>query len=103
MPQPDGQGTLLVFSGNANPSLAAAVARELGTGLAAITVSTFRDGETQVVVHSNVGGRDVFVVQPTSPPVNQSLVELLLMLDACHRAGAERCTAVVPYYGYSRQ
>lgn len=101
MQQPDGQ--VLVFSGNANPELAAAIARELGAGLAAITVSTFRDGETQVVVHDDVRGRDVFVIQPTSPPVNQNLVELLLMLDAFGRAGAGRCTAVVPYYGYSRQ
>lgn len=103
MQEPDGYGELLVFSGNANPALAAAIARELGSGLAAITVSTFRDGETQVVVHDDVRGRDVFVVQPTAPPVNQNLVELLLILDALRRAGAGRCTAVIPYYGYSRQ
>jgi ribose-phosphate pyrophosphokinase len=103
MQEPDGYGELLVFSGNANPALAAAIARELGSGLAAITVSTFRDGETQVVVHDDVRGRDVFVVQPTAPPVNQNLIELLLILDALRRAGAGRCTAVIPYYGYSRQ
>lgn len=103
MLQPDGQRGFLVFSGNANPALAAAVARELDSELAAITVSTFRDGETQVVVHDDVAGCDVFVIQPTCPPVNQNLVELLLILDAVHRAGARRCTAVIPYYGYSRQ
>ena len=96
-------GSMLVFSGNANPDLAAAIARELGIALAAATVSTFRDGESQIVVHDEVRGRDVFVVQPTSPPVNHNLVELLLLLDAVRRAGANRCTAVIPYYGYSRQ
>jgi len=99
----DDRSSFLVFSGNANPALGAAIAREMHTSLAAITVSTFRDGETRVVVHSDVGGRDVFVIQPTCPPVNQNLVELLLMLDAFRRAGAARCTAVLPYYGYSRQ
>ncbi len=103
MEQKDQRGEFLVFTGNANPALAAAIARELGTSPAGITVSTFRDGETQVVVHDDVRGRDVFVVQPTSPPVNQNLVELLLMLDAFRRSGAGRCTAVLPYYGYSRQ
>jgi len=103
MQPPDGQSSLLVFSGNANPALAGAIAREMDAALAAITVSTFRDGETQVVVHDDVASRDVFVIQPTCPPVNQHLVELLLMLDAFRRAGAQRCTAVIPYYGYSRQ
>jgi len=103
MQPPDGQSSFLVFSGNANPALAAAIAREMDTSPAAITVSTFRDGETQVVVHSDVAGRDVLVIQPTCPPVNQNLVELLLMLDAFRRAGARRCVATIPYYGYSRQ
>jgi ribose-phosphate pyrophosphokinase len=100
---PGDHGDLMIFSGSANPPLAAAVARELGTGLADITVSTFRDGETQIVVHDDVCGRDVFVIQPTSPPVNHNLVELLLLLDAFRRSGADRCTAVIPYYGYARQ
>jgi len=103
MMRPGDHGSLMVFSGNANPDLAAAIARELGTTLGAITVSTFRDGETQVMVHDNVRGKDVFVVQPTSPPVNNNLVELLLLLDAFRRSGADRCTAVIPYYGYARQ
>jgi ribose-phosphate pyrophosphokinase len=100
---PDDHGSLLVFSGNANPNLAAAVARELGTMVASATVGAFRDGESQVVVHDDVRGRDVFVMQPTSPPVNHNLVELLLLLDAIRRAGASRTTAIIPYYGYSRQ
>jgi len=103
MLRPGGHGNLMVFSGNANPALAGAIARQLETKLAALTASTFRDGETQIVVHDDVYGADVFVVQPTSPPVNQNLVELLLLLDAFRRSGADRCTAVIPYYGYSRQ
>lgn len=100
---PVDQSSLMVFSGKANPSLASSIARELGTELAGITVSTFRDGETQVVVHDDVCGRDIFVIQPTSPPVNDHLVELLLLLDAFRRSGANRRTAVIPYFGYARQ
>ncbi len=100
---PGGHGSMLIFSGNANRELAAAIARELGGGLAAAAVSTFRDGESQIVVQDDVRGRDVFVVQPTSPPVNHNLVELLLLLDAFRRSGAGRCTAVIPYFGYGRQ
>jgi len=66
-------------------------------------VSTFRDGETQIVLHEDVRGRDVFVFQPSSPPVNQHLLELLLLLDAVRRSGANRRIAVIPYYGYARQ
>lgn len=103
MPRPHGHGHLMVFSGNANRDLAARIAKELGTEVARMTVSAFRDGETQVIVYDEVRGADVFVVQPTSPPVNDNLMQLLLMLDAFHRAGANRCTAVIPYFGYSRQ
>ncbi len=103
MNTPDGYGSLMVFSGNANPSLGRAIARELGSSLSAMEVSTFRDGETRITVADDVRGQDIFVVQPTSPPVNQNLVELLLLLDAFRRSGARRITAVVPYYGYSRQ
>ena len=103
MRAPDGRDSLMVFSGNANPALADAIARELATTLSAATVSTFRDGETQVLIQDELRGRDVFVVQPTSPPVNHNLVELLIMLDAFRRSGAARRTAVIPYYGYARQ
>lgn len=103
MLQPVDRDSLLVLTGNANPALAAAIAQELGAEPAQVTVSTFRDGETQVVVHDEVRGKDVFVVQPTSPPVNDHLIELLLLLDACRRSGATRCVAVIPYYGYARQ
>ncbi len=100
---PVDQSNLMVFSGNANPALAGAIVSELGIRLADVTVSTFRDGETQVVIHDDVCGRDVFVVQPTSPPVNDHLMELLLLLDAFRRSGADRCTAIIPYFGYARQ
>lgn len=103
MPRPHGHGQLMVFSGNANRDLATRIARELGTKIAGMTIGAFRDGETQIIVHDDVRGADVFVVQPTSPPVNDNLMQLLLMLDAFRRAGANRCTAVIPYFGYSRQ
>ena len=103
MQQLGGRGPLMIFSGNANPALAAAIAAQLDTDLAAITVTTFRDGESQVIVHDDVHASDLFVIQPTSPPVNHNLVELLLLIDAFRRSGAERCTAVIPYFGYSRQ
>ena len=103
MSVPRGLGNLMVFSGNANPALAAAIARELGTTLSAATVSAFRDGETQVLIHDDLRGHDVFAIQPTSPPVNHNLVELLILLDAFRRSGAARRTAVIPYYGYARQ
>jgi len=99
----DRPGRLMIFSGKANPGLARDIARELETRPGALTVGTYRDGETQIVIHDDVGGADVFVVQPTSPPVNDNLMELLLLLDALRRAGAGRCTAVIPYFGYSRQ
>lgn len=91
-----------VVPGTANGALAVAVADRLGTGPAACEVERFPDGELRPVVEG-VGGEDVYVLQPTGPPVNEHLVELLLLLDACHRAGADRVTAVVPYFGYARQ
>jgi ribose-phosphate pyrophosphokinase len=103
MIEPDGRVPLLLFSGPANPQLAQAISGQLDTRLGEMTISTFRDSETRVVVQTDVRGADVYAVQPTSAPVNEHLVELLLMLDAFHRSGAARCTAVVPYYGYSRQ
>src|SRR5512144_2847787 len=90
-----------ILAGTAHPSLAAAVASALGCALTACEVERFPDGELRPVVVS-VRGEDVYVVQPTGPPVNEHLVELLLVLDACRR-GADRVTAVVPYFGYARQ
>jgi ribose-phosphate pyrophosphokinase len=94
---------LLVFTGNANRPLAEKIAHHLGVTLGRALVSTFKDGETQVDVGDSVREGDVFIVQPTCPPVNDHLMELLLMLDAMRRASAHRMTAVVPYFGYSRQ
>jgi ribose-phosphate pyrophosphokinase len=92
-----------VFTGNANPALAAEICYELGCSLAAANVRQFSDGETHLQVQENVRGADVFVVQPTCTPVDKHLMELLLMMDALKRASAERITAVLPYYGYARQ
>src|SRR6201993_4159644 len=92
-----------VFTGNANPALAAEICHELGCPLAAATVKQFADGETHLQIQENVRGADVFVVQPTCTPVDKHLMELLLMIDALRRASAERITAVLPYYGYARQ
>jgi ribose-phosphate pyrophosphokinase len=92
----------IVLAGTANQPLAAAVARELGRPLGARHVERFPDGELSVQLDETVRGREVFVVQPTSPPVNDHLVELLAFADACRRAAAARFTAVVPYFGYSR-
>ncbi|MBI4241160.1 MAG: ribose-phosphate pyrophosphokinase [Candidatus Rokubacteria bacterium] len=94
---------LKLLIGNANRPLAEAIARQLGTGLADAEVSRFSDGEVFVQINENVRGADVFVIQPTCPPVNDTLMELLVMLDALKRASAQRITAVLPYYGYARQ
>src|ERR1700686_1667379 len=92
-----------VFTGNANPALAAEICYELGCSLAAATVKQFSGGETHLQIQENARGADVFVVQPTCTPVDRNLMELLLMIDALKRASAERITAVLPYYGYGRQ
>ena len=92
-----------IFSGNANKPLATSVAEALGTSLGSSKVSRFSDGEVEVEIQENVRGRDVFLIQPTSTPVNDHLMELLIMVDACKRASAARITAVIPYYGYARQ
>jgi ribose-phosphate pyrophosphokinase len=94
---------LVLTAGNANLPLAQEIARSLGTRLAEAEVSQFSDGEVFVQMNENVRGADVFVIQPTCPPVNQNLMELLIMIDALRRASAFRITAVVPYYGYGRQ
>jgi ribose-phosphate pyrophosphokinase len=93
----------MVFTGNANPSLAAEIAENLGIELGAATVGRFSDGEVTVELHQNVRARDVFVVQPTCAPTNENLMELLIMVDALKRASAERISAVIPYFGYARQ
>ena len=94
---------LMVFSGNANPKLAQAVADHLGIPLGKATVSHFSDGEVMVEIGEKVRGRDVFIVQSTCTPTNDNLMELMIMVDALRRASARRITAVMPYYGYARQ
>jgi ribose-phosphate pyrophosphokinase len=93
---------LVLLTGSANPALAASVARAFGMPLAACLNRQFPDGERHLELHDSVRGCDVFIIQPTSPPVADHLVELLLLADACRRAGAGRVTAVMPYYGYAR-
>jgi ribose-phosphate pyrophosphokinase len=94
---------MAVFTGNANPQLAQDIARYLQVPLGRAHVGRFSDGEITVELMENVRGRDVFIVQSTCPPANDTLMELLVMVDACRRASAARITAVVPYYGYARQ
>lgn len=94
---------MAVFTGGANPGLALAIAHHLKQPLGRALVGRFSDGEISVELMDNVRGRDVFIVQPTSPPANDSLMELLIMADACRRASAGRITAVIPYFGYARQ
>jgi ribose-phosphate pyrophosphokinase len=93
----------MVFTGNANPTLAAEIANHLGIEVGAAHVGRFSDGEVTVEINQNVRARDVFVVQSTCAPTNESLMELLIMVDALKRASAERISAVIPYYGYARQ
>lgn len=94
---------LKVFSGRANIALAEKMAAVLGDPLGKVTISNFPDGEISVRIEEDVRGRDVFLVQPTCPPVNENLMELLILLDSFKRASAYRITAVLPYYGYARQ
>jgi len=94
---------LKLFTGNANRALAEEIASYLNVPLGDVEVSRFSDGEVFVQVNENVRGTDVFVVQPTCPPVNDALMELLIMTDAFKRSSAHRITAVLPYYGYARQ
>ncbi|MDH5299467.1 MAG: ribose-phosphate pyrophosphokinase [Desulfobulbaceae bacterium] len=92
-----------IFSGNANPELARDICKHLDIPLSEAEVRTFSDGEIFVEIGENVRGSDVFVIQPTCPPVNDHLMELVIMVDALRRASARRITAVLPYYGYARQ
>ena len=94
---------LMIFTGNANPALAAKVASSLGIPLGKAHVSKFSDGETTVEINENVRGKDVFVIQSTCAPTNDNLMEIILMVDALKRASAERITACIPYFGYARQ
>lgn len=94
---------MMVFTGNANPALAKKVVAYLNVSLGKAVVGKFSDGEINVDIIDNVRGRDVFIIQPTCEPTNDNLMELLVMMDAMWRASARRITAVIPYYGYSRQ
>lgn len=95
--------TLKIFTGNAHQELAEEIAEYLGVDVSAASVKTFSDGEISVVINESVRGADAFVIQPTCAPVNNNLMELLIMIDALRRASARRVTAVIPYYGYARQ
>ena len=92
-----------VFSGNANPALAAKIADYIGSPLGNVDIRRFPDGEVFVKICDNIRGKDVFIVQPLCNPPNENIMELLIMIDAMRRASAERITAVLPYYGYARQ
>lgn len=94
---------LMLFSGGANPQLGEKVAAKLHVNLGRAHIGRFSDGEVSVEIHENVRGQDVFLLQSTCAPTNDSLMELLIMADAIHRASAHRVTAVIPYYGYARQ
>ncbi|MFM7972355.1 MAG: ribose-phosphate pyrophosphokinase, partial [Betaproteobacteria bacterium] len=93
----------VLFTGNANPTLAQEIATHLGVDLGKAHVGRFSDGEVTVEIQQNVRARDVFVVQPTCAPTNENLMELMIMVDALKRASARRITAVIPYFGYARQ
>lgn len=96
-------GELRIFSGRSNPSLAESICAFVGTHLGGVTIENFPDGETFVRIEENIRGMDVFIVQSTCPPANENIMELLIMIDAARRASAQRITAVMPFYGYSRQ
>ncbi|MCD6351469.1 MAG: ribose-phosphate pyrophosphokinase [Armatimonadetes bacterium] len=96
-------GPLRIFSGTANLGLARLVVEAVGCELGEMEVSRFNDGEVSVQIRESIRGKDCFIVQPTCPPVNDNLVELLIMIDAFRRGSAERITAVIPYFGYARQ
>ena len=92
-----------IFCGNSNPEFAKTICKELGLEIGKSQVRTFADGEASVTLEETVRGSDVFLIQSTCKPVNDSLMELLVMIDACRRASAGRITAVIPYFGYARQ
>ncbi|HIE11423.1 MAG TPA: ribose-phosphate pyrophosphokinase [Kiritimatiellae bacterium] len=92
-----------IFAGNANRELAEKIAQKIGSRLGEVDIKRFPDGEIMVRYKENIRGRDVFIMQPTCPPPNENLMELLIMIDAARRASAKRITAVMPYFGYARQ
>lgn len=94
---------LTILSGRAHPALAGEISEYLGLPLTQVDLWNFPDGEIGLQINQNIRGRDVFLIQPTCPPVNDNLMELLVMIDACKRASAARITAVIPYFGYARQ
>ncbi len=94
---------LMLFSGNANPELGKAIAKYLGVNLGEISLGEFPDTEISCKIEEDIRGRDIYLIQPTCPPVNDHLMQLLVMIDSCKRASAERVTAVIPYFGYARQ
>jgi len=96
-------GNMMLLTGNSNPQLAQNIARHLQLPLGKASVGTFSDGEIAVEVLENIRGREVYLIQSTCPPVNDNVMELLILADACKRASAARITAVIPYYGYARQ
>jgi len=93
----------MIFTGNANPVLAAEIAQHTGATVGSANVGRFSDGEVSVEITQNVRARDVFVIQSTCAPTNDNLMELIIMVDALKRASAERISAVIPYFGYARQ
>src|SRR5256714_12101891 len=97
------QPEMKIFSGTANRDLAERICKYIGVTLGQASVKSFPDGETYVRIEENVRGHDVFIIQPTCPPTNQHLMELLIMVDAARRASADRITAVIPFFGYARQ
>src|SRR5688572_26893305 len=94
---------LKIFSGRSNPTLTARICDYLGVPPGNISLASFPDSEISCKLEENVRGRDIFLVQSTCAPVNESLMELLVMIDSCKRASAERVTVVIPYFGYARQ
>jgi ribose-phosphate pyrophosphokinase len=102
-PRVVGPNGMKIFCGTANPELARAIAKSLKVPMGEILVSRFSEGEIRIKINEDVRGRDIFLIQPTCPPVNDNVMELLIILDAFRRASARRITAVLPYYGYARQ
>ncbi len=100
---PNKNALLQVFSGSANPVLSEEIAKHLGILLGKVQITQFADGETRIELGESVRGKDVFIIQPTSPPVNERTMELFIMVDALKRASAGRINVVMPYYGYARQ
>ena len=97
------RGELKLLSGNANPKLSESIAKALGVELGESDIEKFSDGEIKIKINESIRGKDVYIVQPTSYPTNDNLMELLIMVDACRRASAGYINAIIPYYGYARQ